>query len=278
MGLRSLAGALTGRRLPAGAIATAGVLGLAVLLVLDVLSAQQVQTWRDERAMWQQCLKVDPNSARAHGGLADQLANAGRFDEAIGHYRAVVRLAPDNPEMLDIVALQLASFQDVRFREYDEAIRLARRACELSEWEDPRYTRGLATVYTLFAHSLANRSDFVTSIENYENAVKADPEFVPALRSLAVLLATCPQQELRDDDLAIRLAERACELTERADPALIMVVAEIHAQAGRREMAIAATEEAIALAEAAADVELADQLRRRLQLFRSGAPPQSGRP
>lgn len=275
MGLRSLAGVIEGRRLPAGMIGVAGVLGL---LALDILSADQVQTWRDERAMWEQCLKVDPRSARAHGGLADQLANAGLFDEAVRHYRATVQNAPDDPEILDIVALQLASFENERFRDYDEAIRLARRACELSRWEDPRYIRGLATVHTFFARSLAERDDFNAAIQNYRDATDKDPEFVPALRGLAGLLATCPQEELRDYDLAIRLAERACDLTGRMDVRLIMTVAGIYAQAGRYEMAIAATEEAITQAQAAGDVELADDLRRRLQLFQEGDPPESVRP
>ena len=278
MGLRSLAGTLKRRRLPAGVLAAAGVLGLVVLLVLDTFSAHQVQTWRDERAMWEQCLKVDPNSARAHGGLADQLANAGQFEEATRHYRAVVRIDPHDPEKLDIVALQLASFKDERFRDYDEAIRIARRACELSGWVDPRYIRGLATVYTLFAHSLADRGDFGAAIRNYGNAVKVAPEFVPALRGLAVLLAACPQQELRDYESALGLVERAFELTERADPTLVMVIAGIHAQAGRREMAIASTEEAVALAQAAGDVELADELRHRLQLYRNGVSPEAAGP
>jgi len=275
MGLRSLAGALKGRRLPAGVTAAAGVLGL---LALDMFSAQQVQTWRDERAMWEQCLKVDPSSARAHGGLADQLVDAGLFDEAIRHYRATVQNAPDDPEILHVVAFQLASLENKRFRDYREGIRLARRACELSRWEDPRYVRGLATVHTLFARSLADRGDFGAAIQNYRDALSAAPDFVPALRSLAVLLATCPRKEFRDDDSAMRLVERACELTGRSDAGLLMVAAGIHAQAGRHEMAIAATEEAITLAQAAGDVELADELRRRLQLFQKGAPPEFVRP
>jgi tetratricopeptide (TPR) repeat protein len=278
MGVLWLAGAIKERKLSTGATAMTVVLGLVVLFGLVVVSSRQVQTWRDERAMWEQCLMVNPHSARAHGGLADQLAVAGQFDQAVQHYRAVAQLAPDDPEMLDIVALQLASFQDERFRDYDEAIRLASRACELSGWDDPKYIRGLAAVHTLLGRSLADRGDFRAAIKNFGKALDLDAEFVPALRNLATLLAACPEQELRDYDLATNLAERACDLTERSDPFLIMVVAEIHALAGRRDMAVTAAEEAIGLAQGAGDVDLADKLRRRLQELQNGLPTESAAP
>jgi hypothetical protein len=76
----------------------------------------------------------------------------------------------------------------------------------------------------------------------------------------------------------MNLAERACALTRRQDPSLLMLVAEIHAQAGRREMAVSTTEEAIAVARAAGNVDLADKLRRRLQVLQNGGDADSVRP
>ena len=96
-----------------------------------------------------------------------------------------------------------------------------------------------------------------------------DPDDPNILKAFALFLATCRQEELRDDRLAIQLAKRACELTKRQNPTPIMALAEIHAQAGRSELAVAATREAIDLAEAAGDIELAEALRGRLERYRN---------
>lgn len=181
-GARPITNALKGR-LTAVVVAALGLLSL-----LAVLSAGQVQTWRNSASMWEHCLRVFPDSVGAHSGLADVYAKAGRFDRAFEHHRIAVLKDPDNPN-------RLASF--------------------------------------------------------------------------ALFLAACDQKELRDYDLATQLAERACELTKRNDPAFVMALAEVHSQAGRPEMAVAAIEEAIALAESAGDAELTDELRGRLKRYRN---------
>jgi tetratricopeptide (TPR) repeat protein len=190
IGLRPLVTVLKGRVTPV-VIAALGLLSL-----LSILSAGQVRTWQSSASMWENCLRVDPNNALAHGGMADNLAAAGQFDKAIEHYRAAVLINPDNPD---------------------------------------------------------------------------------TLKNFAVLLATCHRKELRDYKLAMRLAERACKLTNHSDLAAVMAVAEIHAQAGRSEMAVAATEKAITLAEDAGDEKMAGELRSRLKLFQNRDPSEDVR-
>ena len=128
-----------------------------------------------------------------------------------------------------------------------------------------------------FADSLAAAGQFDKAIEHYRAAVLIDPNNADTLRNFAVLLATCQRKELRDYNVALRLAERACELTDRSDLAAVMAVAEVHAQAGRSDMAVAVTEEAITLAEEAGDEELAGELRSRLELFKHRGPFESVR-
>jgi len=189
-GLRLLVCRMKGRCQPAGPFAVS----VLVFCLLVALSAAQVQTWRNSLLMWENCLRVDPDIALAQGGLADNLAKIGRFDQAIRHYRIALRL---------------------------------------------------------------------------------DPNDTQTLKNFATLLATCQKEELRDYDEAICLAKRACQLAKSPDPAAVMVLAEIHAQAGQSELVVPLTQKAIEMAAAAGDTETADQLRRRLNLYQEGAADSS---
>jgi Tfp pilus assembly protein PilF len=142
--------------------------------------------------MWENCLRVDSHNALAHGGVADNLASAGHFDEAIGHYRIAVSRDPDNSD---------------------------------------------------------------------------------TLRNFALLLASCPQKQFRNYAMAEVLAERACRVMEPPDPACVMALAEVYAQTGRSELAVATTKKAIQVAQAAGNPALAGELRRRLKRYQDQDGP-----
>jgi tetratricopeptide (TPR) repeat protein len=82
--------------------------------------------------------------------------------------------------------------------------------------------------------SLASaQGDLGEAISQFRQAVALRPDSMPALASLAWLLATAPDASLREPDEAVRLAEHAIELTERPDAALLDLLAVAHAAAGR---------------------------------------------
>jgi thiol-disulfide isomerase/thioredoxin len=74
-----------------------------------------------------------------------------------------------------------------------------------------------------------------------------------------------PARRSRDLDFALAAAERAAELTERRNPAILDTLAVVHFERGSVALAIATEEEAVALAEGQA---WAAELRERLELFR----------
>jgi Flp pilus assembly protein TadD len=67
----------------------------------------------------------------------------------------------------------------------------------------------------------------------YRNVLKRQPDYLPALMGLAVVCSTAKQSDVRNEQEAIRLASRACELTEEADPESLAVLATVYAEAGR---------------------------------------------
>jgi hypothetical protein len=75
------------------------------------------------------------------------------------------------------------------------------------------------------------------------------------LDELAWLLATYPDSQTRDGTEAVRLADRACALTERRIPALLDTLAAAYAEAGDFPRAISVADEAFNLAHSAGDDE-----------------------
>lgn len=75
------------------------------------------------------------------------------------------------------------------------------------------------------ADSLAKRGRFREAIPHYQRALEIEPEYIDVMRNFAFYLVTCRNEELRDDDLAIRLAERGCDLTQWEDANLLRTLA-----------------------------------------------------
>jgi tetratricopeptide (TPR) repeat protein len=99
-------------------------------------------------------------------------------------------------------------------------------------------------------------------------AVEEEPDKLFLLNRLGWLLATSPEDEVRDAARAVELGERAVRLTSRQDPLSLDTLAAAYAEAGRFDEAAAAAREALELAARRGTVDrpLAD----RLSLYTSG--------
>jgi len=110
------------------------------------------------------------------------------------------------------------------------------------------------------------------AIHEFQAVLQADPNSTEALNNLAWLLATSNRPELRDGAEAVRLAERACQLTDYREPAFIGTLAAAYAEAGRLTDAVKTAEKACQQAEAAGNQDLAETNRRLLEIYRAGKP------
>ena len=264
MGLRPLGRVAQRRGQAAGAI----IVSVSCLFLLIRLSTAQVRTWRDSVSVWENCIAVDPQNAAAHDTLGNVLSKRGESSEAMRHTRKAAELDYDNAEALHLLAQQFATSRDARLRNYDAALRLSQRACELTAWKHPRYLRGLSIVYSSHAQSLALRGETAQASEDFKHAIDADPNYDLPRYNLALLLATCPEERLRRPEEAVRMAERGYELTEDPGAEHLRILAEVFAAVGQFDKAVAAVEQAAQLAETAERPELARQLRQQLKTFR----------
>jgi len=86
------------------------------------------------------------------------------------------------------------------------------------------------------------------------------------------VLAASPKAEARNGVEAVRLAERACELTHYGKPVCIGTLAAAYAECGRFPEAVTMAEKAEQLATTGGLTAVAAKNRQLLELYRAGKP------
>jgi len=94
-----------------------------------------------------EAIQLNPNIDLTHFNLARALRSKGRTEEAITHFREALRIKPNWEKPMNALAWILATHHQERFRNPPEAIRLAQRACELADYQDPSFLDTLAAAY-----------------------------------------------------------------------------------------------------------------------------------
>ncbi len=94
-----------------------------------------------------QALKLNPGNAILHKTIGDSLRRLGHGEEAVKEYRRALELRTDWPEVLNELAWILATHEDAKVRDGAEAVRLATRACKLSDYRVPMALDTLAAAY-----------------------------------------------------------------------------------------------------------------------------------
>ena len=99
----------------------------------------------------------------------------------------------------------------------------------------------------------------------YLAAIDADPHYEAPLLNLALFLVNCPEEQQRDPEEAVRLAERACAASSPINPLSLAVLAEVYSRVGRADRAAESFQKAIQQADKDGDAETRDALRSRWQ-------------
>jgi tetratricopeptide (TPR) repeat protein len=196
-------------------------------------------------------LKLKPGSAAAHFNYGTALAGAARLDEAVTQYQRALSLRPAYAiahNNLGTALLQLGQPQ--------RALAAFREAARI----DPNLAEAHLNA-GLISRAL---KDFPEAIARFRRALQLNRDWVTAMSSLASLLAAAPDASVRNPGEAVRLADRAVELTLRRDANTLDVLAVAHAAAGDFKRAIAVADEALALNPPAA---LAAMIRGHRDLF-----------
>ena len=125
-----------------------------------------------------------------------------------------------------------------QIRDAPEAVRLAERACKLTDYKMSLYVETLAA----------------------------------ALNNLAWIRATSPRAEFRDGAEAVRLAERACAMSSYKKPLYEETLAAAYAEAGRFDEAVATMARGRELALARGESELAERTLKLIEFYKLRQP------
>ncbi len=201
------------------------VAGVALIIVLRAVTGIAWVPYQPDRALrhWRQGLlwKARGEADRALEEFRRAVA------ENAGHHEARLSLAE---------SLAAAGRLDQAMVEYRATLAIEPRGA------------GAIAAHNNLALILAGRGDLDAAIDHWSAALGLDPDRVSVLNNLAYALATHPDPGRRDPERAVALAERACELTGRADPRPLVALSAAYRAAGREVEAEAAREMAEGLA------------------------------
>ncbi|HVM50148.1 MAG TPA: tetratricopeptide repeat protein [Candidatus Acidoferrum sp.] len=202
-------------------------------------------------------LRVTPFNPNLHKMLAAAAGETGDFTNAITHLRIALALKPHWPEAQGMLATALAGAGQLgeAAEQYKQAIQ--------EKPDDPRLRYS-------YAFCLGLQGKAAEAADQYRYLLSLQPDNVEVLNNLAWTLAASPLDNLRNGSEAVRLATRACELTQRRAPVLLGTLAAAYAEAGQFQDAVQTAEQARSLALSAGQKDVAEANARLLQLYRAG--------
>jgi tetratricopeptide (TPR) repeat protein len=147
----------------------------ALLAALGALSHAQAGTWRNSEALFAHGVALDPRNAVFHYNLARQLQVAGRGDEAIPHYRAVLGVDAEHTKAMNNLATLLDARGDsAGARElFERALVIAPDAAEL---------------HYNFGNHLSRHAERADAIREYRRALALDAGLLRARINLGHVL------------------------------------------------------------------------------------------
>jgi protein O-mannosyl-transferase len=276
--------------------------GAVVVLALTFVAWKQTTYWRNSETLWTHALAVTKNNdvaltnfgtalmeegkledalsyfqraldvrssneqhhydfslAVIHGSIGNVLARKGRLNDAIGHLRQAVELRPDFPDAH--YNLGTALFQKA---DLDGAI---------AEWQTALSIHpNDAGAHTSLGNALVQKGRLRDAAGHYEQALQSDPDAILPLNNLAWLMSAGPDDSLRNNEIAVKLALKANEISKNSNPVFIRTLAAAYAQAGQFENAIETAQRAVELANAQGVRDLTAELAHDVDLYQQRTP------
>jgi tetratricopeptide (TPR) repeat protein len=181
------------------------------------------------------------------------------FQGAVSDYSQAIQLAPG-----DAAAYNSRGHAYYRLGQYRSALRDYSSAVGL----EPRN----AAAYTNRGDAYADQGYYAQAADDYRTAVQFDEKLGRAYQSAAWLMATCPQEQYRNAELALESAQKAIELDGDADYRYLETLAAAQASAGKFDEAQETQKRVIKLAPKSD----AERHQARLELYRRGVPYREG--
>jgi tetratricopeptide (TPR) repeat protein len=146
------------------------------LAALGMLSSAQASRWRNQVAIWQQELHINPASWLAHNDHGNYLRGQGQSEAAAGHWREAIRLKNDYAEPRASLGNYLLNHGRCR-----EAVALLRQAIRLNEL---KAAIDVTPVYNDLGLAFMRLSLYGEAVEAFQEVVARSPGFPGATINL----------------------------------------------------------------------------------------------
>lgn len=208
---------------------------------------------------WEKALKLKPDLSSAHYNIGLALITKGKYDQAIKHLNKALQAKPNWHEPYNDLGLAYEGLgeYDLAIKNYNEALRLK------PDYLNAHYNLGCA----YYKEGKVN-----PAVSHWIKAVQLKPDFAEVLNNLAWILATTKQDKIYNPAEAIKYAKRACELTNYEQPGALDRLAAAYAAEGKFLQAIETAEKAIDLAIVSGRKDVAEEIQKRLLLYKAGQP------
>jgi tetratricopeptide (TPR) repeat protein len=213
----------------------------------------------DAMAMFLKATQLNSELEEAHYNLGNAYIDKGKPAEGIAELKTALHLKPN-----DLKAQKTLADALIKTGQTAEAIPYC-EALVANEPEDAHARFNLG-----WACQAAKRPE--EALTHYKEAMRLAPDSPQCLNALAWMYATSAKAAIRNGTEAVRLAERAAQITQRQNTQLLDTLAAAYAEAGRFDEAVKTTEEIHALAISTHDTGMAETARQRLELYQAGKP------
>ncbi len=236
-----------------GAIATA-----CLLVALAACTRHQMSYWRNAASLWTHTLSVTTNNDAGHIAFASSLFAAGKTEEAIAHMRAAMQIRPGVAGVYGEVPISLTQ------KQLDAGILFWSSRID----EQP----GDINAHNNLGVLLVQKHQARAAISQWEQSLALNPNDGNAQSNLAWMLATTPDDSLRDGTRAVTLAESALQLAGGVSPILHRTPAAAYAETGRFADAIETATRGRRLAERESNRSLADEFAANISRYQQHLP------
>jgi tetratricopeptide (TPR) repeat protein len=201
--------------------------------------------------------KIQPNSISARVTLGMALAGQQKFAAAQSEYQAAHQLDPDNPALNQLLIANTPKA--------DAELALASLTNQLK-------INPTGETHASIAMAQATLGRYSEAIQQYKLALAQKPDSAEYLNNLAWILATCPDDAVRNGTEAVKLAQQACERTQYKKTVFIGTLAAACAEAGQFDAAMLNAKKACDNASAQGETDLLELNQKFLTLYQNHRP------
>jgi tetratricopeptide (TPR) repeat protein len=205
----------------------------------------------------EKAMRINPDSQRAILMRSIVAAQQKRFAEAVADIKLLLQIDPQDVNL----RLQLAS--------YYAADKRPRKAIEMYDAILADEAKN-SDVLKARGDALLSIGKHAEAIADYDKSLEIEADDTHVLNNLAWVLATSPEDNVRNSKRSIELATKACELTQYKQAHILSTLASGYAEAGDWETAIKWSSKAVEVG--SDEAETTDQLKKELESYQQKKP------